>query len=115
MLGFSIKLFIIFFIVVFLFLAWYFYLGRRTFLYKREKSSSFECGFDGKDKSRVPFSLRFFFLLLVFLVFDVELTLLLQLPYVQGLFAWKGKLLYLALLWLLLLFILEEVRRGLLC
>nr|ANZ03378.1 NADH dehydrogenase subunit 3 [Pleuropoma jana] len=43
--------------------------------YNREKSSSFECGFDAMIFSRIPFSFRFFLLTIIFLVFDVEVVL----------------------------------------
>nr|BAJ24458.1 NADH dehydrogenase subunit 3 [Pulchriphyllium giganteum] len=42
----------------------------------RDKPTPIECGFEPKSSSRMPFSLKFFMIAMIFLIFDVEIALI---------------------------------------
>uniref|UniRef100_A0AAU7LKS2 NADH-ubiquinone oxidoreductase chain 3 n=1 Tax=Syrbatus sp. 3 RRMO-2024a TaxID=3154169 RepID=A0AAU7LKS2_9COLE len=49
----------------------------------QEKASPFECGFEPKNSSRMTFSINFFLIALMFLIFDIEFSLLIPLIYIN--------------------------------
>jgi len=49
----------------------------------KEKESPFECGFDPSGSSRLRFCMKFFLLGVIFVIFDVEVSLILPLPFRQ--------------------------------
>nr|BCZ16567.1 NADH dehydrogenase subunit 3 [Chironomus yoshimatsui] len=66
----------IIFIIAFIVMALSTILGKKK-ISDREKLSPFECGFNPMNSSRLPFSIRFFLIAIIFLIFDVEIALIL--------------------------------------
>jgi len=51
--------------------------------YHKEKHRPFECGFDPMGDTRLQFCIKFFLVGVLFLIFDVEISLVLPLPFSQ--------------------------------
>nr|YP_004465083.1 NADH dehydrogenase subunit 3 [Cabdio morar]BAK22998.1 NADH dehydrogenase subunit 3 [Cabdio morar] len=78
-----------------------------------EKLSPYECGFDPLGSARLPFSLRFFLVAILFLLFDLEIALLLPLPWGNHLHNPAGTLFWVtAVLVLLTLGLIYEWAQG---
>nr|ALO70955.1 NADH deshydrogenase subunit 3 [Pselaphinae sp. 12 EF-2015] len=79
----------------------------------REKCSPFECGFDPKSSPRLPFSLHFFLIALIFLIFDIEITLLIPLIYMIKFMNYMNFLIiWMVFLSILLIGLLHEWNQG---
>nr|WBR65541.1 NADH dehydrogenase subunit 3 [Layahima elegans]WBR65606.1 NADH dehydrogenase subunit 3 [Layahima elegans]WBR65619.1 NADH dehydrogenase subunit 3 [Layahima elegans] len=79
----------------------------------REKNSPFECGFDPKCSARMPFSLHFFLIAIIFLIFDVEIALLLPVIIIMkysNMLIWLSTSMY--FLWILLIGLYHEWNQG---
>lgn len=71
------RLILVIIIVILLFIVRYLLKLRKP---ENEKKSIFECGFDPHHENRNAFSLRFFLITIIFLLFDLEVTFVLALP-----------------------------------
>ena len=58
----------------------------------KEKVSVYECGFDPFHTPGEPFSIRFFLIAILFLVFDLEITFLFPWSAVSGFINLRGQL-----------------------
>ena len=84
-----------------------------TFLINREIITIFECGFDGEHKARTPFSLRFFLLIVFFLIFDVEIAFLIpSIIFIKRILFSLGFNTFNIFIIILLLGIIHEINEG---
>ncbi|MBO1764402.1 NADH-quinone oxidoreductase subunit A [Escherichia coli] len=53
---------------------------KQNFISKKRNKSNVECGFDSITKIELKFSNQFFIIAIIFLIFDIELIILMPLP-----------------------------------
>nr|AJQ21595.1 NADH dehydrogenase subunit 3 [Osedax mucofloris] len=94
---------------VFMMLAWWLSSRPNPTL---NKYSPYECGFDPKNTARIPFSLRFFLLAVIFLVFDVEIVLIIPIPMTLILSPTSTMLLGVSIAFILILGLFHEWNEG---
>nr|AXS65616.1 NADH dehydrogenase subunit 3 [Cucujoidea sp. 43 KM-2017] len=87
------------------------FFSKKTF-YDREKNSPFECGFDPKTSARLPFSLQFFLIAVIFLIFDVEITLIFPMIFISKYINMMNYYLYMYFIFILLLGLYHEWNQG---
>nr|QTA71709.1 NADH dehydrogenase subunit 3 [Hyriopsis bialata] len=82
----------------------------------REMSSPFECGFDPMSCSRMGFSIRFFGLMILFIVFDFETVLVMPVIVwlMMGLVSGLGVFSFFLFMFVLFLGVLYELKEGVL-
>ena len=64
---------VVFGFVVITMLATHFLTAKRRKIDTRKKSESFECGIEVKGNARMPFSVKYFLVAILFVLFDVEI------------------------------------------
>nr|YP_009253044.1 NADH dehydrogenase subunit 3 [Vollenhovia emeryi]ANA91982.1 NADH dehydrogenase subunit 3 [Vollenhovia emeryi] len=77
-----------------------FILSKKSFQ-DREKISPFECGFDPMGSSHPPLSTQFFLISLIFLIFDIEIAMLIPLIFLMKFF--NAFMIYTSILFLFIL------------
>nr|YP_009115235.1 NADH dehydrogenase subunit 3 [Wadicosa fidelis]AIZ97181.1 NADH dehydrogenase subunit 3 [Wadicosa fidelis] len=77
--------------------------------YYMEILSCYECGFDPHSSTRLFFSYRFFLISILFIIFDVEISLMLPVPF---LFSEMGLVVFFFFIFILLLGLMYEYFYG---
>ena len=101
-------MFLVFFIIIFL-LCYRLLRG----VYFR-KDSPFECGFQSFGEYSLRFSMPFFLISLMFLVFDIEIILVCLYPLVSVILTFDGLLVFYLVIFLVLVVTLFEWIKGIL-
>lgn len=78
----------------------------------KEKVSVYECGFDPFHSPGKPFSIRFFLIAILFLVFDLEISYLFPWSYSSSLISIKGQIIIIIFLLILTLGLIYEWLKG---
>nr|UPL65861.1 NADH dehydrogenase subunit 3 [Onymocoris hackeri] len=81
----------------------------------REKPSPFECGFDPQSSARTPFSMQFFLIAILFLIFDIEIVILIPMIFTLKMnFTMKWLITSIMFVMILIVGLLHEWKNGVL-
>nr|YP_010480549.1 NADH dehydrogenase subunit 3 [Trichomalopsis sarcophagae]UVN15274.1 NADH dehydrogenase subunit 3 [Trichomalopsis sarcophagae] len=78
----------------------------------REKISPFECGFDPMSKNRLPFSMSFYLISIIFLIFDVEISLILPMIFLSEYYYYLSYMNMMIIMLILLMGLYLEWKEG---